>query len=478
VTQIGNYGGLHITVIGLGIEGQDLARFFATRGAQVTVSDAKPSERLQPALSAIADLDVVLSLGENRASAVDRADLVAVSQGAPLDLPPIVRARERGIPLTSRTKLFFDLCPATITGISGSSGKTTTTSLIGAIFGAGGRHCVVGGNIGGPLLSRLPEIDTTTWVVLEISHSQLVLADRSPHVACLTNVTPNHLDRFTWEEYVALKHKLIAHQTPGDVAVLNFDDAITRGWSATAPGTVLMFSARSEIPGDGAFLRGDRVMFRRQAAETAVVSVGEIPLRGQHNIENVLAAVAVAGACGLPMPLAAEAIRAFQPPPHRLELVASAGGVSFVNDSIATTPERTLAGLRAFEEPIVLLIGGRDKHLPLDELAEESGRRCRAVVCFGEAAELLASACKGAHPRGTCAPIIRSVAGLSEAVNVAARLAKAGDVVLLAPACTSFDSYDNFEQRGEEFRALVRALPSSEGLPTAGNKEVTPSPAE
>jgi UDP-N-acetylmuramoylalanine--D-glutamate ligase len=474
VTETSDYSGMRVTVFGLGVEGLDLVRFFSSQGAWVTVSDAKPAEMLGPALAAVADLELVLSLGGNSADAVESADLVAVAQGVPLDLPPIVRARERGIPVTSRTELFFDLCQGTIVGISGSSGKTTTTSLVGAIIGASGRDCVVGGNIGGPLLSRLPEINETTWVVLEISHTQLQLADRSPHIACLTNVTPNHLDRFSWDEYVALKHRLIAHQAANDLAILNFDDPITRDWTEGAAAEVLTFSTTSSVPADGAFLRGQQVIARRHGNETAVLPTADIPLRGAHNVENVLAAIAVAAACEVPMQIAADAVRHFHAPPHRLEVVDSVAGVTYINDSIATTPERTLAGLRSFEQPIVLLLGGRDKHLPLEELAQESSRRCRAVVCFGEAADLLAAACRSAHPHGLCAPVIRNSRTLSDAVGFAAALAQEGDVVLLSPACTSFDAYDNFEQRGAEFRTLVRGLASSASA-TTGHKEVPPS---
>ena len=458
MTATTSFAQQRVTVIGLGVEGTDLARFFAEQGARVTVSDAKPAERLGPSLKAIADLDLKLSLGGNAEAAVDGADLVALSQGVPLDLPAVRRARERGIPLTSRTRLFFELCPGTIVGISGSSGKTTTTSLVGAIVAADGRECVVGGNIGGPLLDKLGQIGPNTWVVLEISHTQLQMTDCSPHIACLTNVTPNHLDRFSWDEYVGLKRNLIAHQSGGDVAVLNFDDPITRSWAGLTASGVLAFSRLPDPEHDGAFLRDGQIICRCAGTERTVLRIDEIPLRGAHNVDNVLAAVATAAACDVPIPLAAGAIRHFSAPPHRLEVVGSAGGVTYVNDSIATTPERTLAGLRAFKEPIVLLLGGREKHLPLEELADECSRRCHAVVCFGEAGELLATACKSGHLHGTCDPTVRSVASLADALAAAARLARPGDVVLMSPACTSFDAYDNFEQRGAEFRALVTEL--------------------
>lgn len=459
IQRIPDFSGRRVTVVGLGIEGQDLVRFFAECGAEVTVSEAKAAGQLEQQLQAVAGLDVRLSLGGNRADAVDSADLVAVSQGVPLDLPPIARAREQSIPITSRTKLFLELCPGPVIGISGSSGKTTTTSLVGAIVARSGRPSIVGGNIGGPLLTRLKEIDESTWVILEISHTQLVLTETSPQVAGLTNVTPNHLDRFTWDEYVALKRKLIEFQSAGDVAVLNYDNDVTRRMGAAAASRVLHFSLAEELPGDGAFLRNahgnEQVILRQGDHEEPVLDTSEIPLRGRHNVENVLCATTLAGACGIPTPVISDAVQQFRPVPHRLELVATIDGVTYVNDSIATSPERTLAGMRSFQEPLVLLLGGRDKHLPVEELAEETVRRCRAVICFGEAGDIFARACRAAHPRGSCGPFIREVGTLDEAVKLATSVAACGDVVLLSPACTSYDAYDNFEERGAAFRALV-----------------------
>jgi UDP-N-acetylmuramoylalanine--D-glutamate ligase len=452
------FAGQRVVVLGLGIEGQDLARFFCEQGASVLISDAKPAEALSTQLAAIADLAVDLSLGDNRPEIVDDADLLAVTQGAPLDLPLVRRARARGIPITSRTRLFFELCPGPIAGISGSSGKTTTTSLVGAIFAASGRPHIVGGNIGGPLLTRLSSLDASTWVVLEVSHTQLQLTDRSPHVACLTNVTPNHLDRFTWDEYVGLKRNLIAHQTAADLAVLNFDNQITRAMSTSTAARLLHFSIDAEIPGDGAFVRDGHIVARQGDATTPVLALTEIPLRGRHNVENVACATAVAMACGLGIDAVRAAVASFRAVPHRLELVAESEGVAYYNDSIATAPERTLAGMRSFSEPLVLLLGGRDKHLPLDELAAEAAVRCRAIICFGEAGPLLAEACQATPGRGRNAAAVRTVPTLEEAVALARHEAKPGDVVLLSPACTSFDAYDNFERRGEAFRELVRAF--------------------
>lgn len=471
-----NWAGKRVTVIGLGIEGVDLVRYFAARGAQVTVSDAKSAERLQAHLAALSGVPVTLSLGANRAESAADADLIAVSQGAPLDLPPIVAARGRGVPITSLTQLFLGQCRGIIVGVSGSSGKTTTTSLVGAIFAASGRRMVLGGNLGRPLLSRLDEITPDTWVILEVSHSQLLLTSVSPHIACLTNITPNHLDRFSWDEYVGLKRNLIAHQHSDDVAILNYDNPITRSMTRDTPAQSLFFSLTGDMPADGACEREGMIVWRRDGSEDSVLPSADIRLRGRHNVENALAAVAVCGACGIAPGIMAQAIRDFRGVPHRLEFTGVVAGARYYNDSIATAPERTLAGMRTFDEPLVLLLGGRDKHLPLEELGAEVNRRCRAVICFGEAGDLLLAACRAAHPHGVCGTVMRRVETLDQAVALAARLAQPGDAVLLSPACTSFDAFDNFEQRGEAFRQLVRALGSSTRGTDDREEEAAPSP--
>lgn len=447
-----NWQGKKVTVIGLGIEGEDLACYFAGRGAAVTASDAKTREALGKRADDMERAGILLSLGRNDPVDVLDADLVCVSQGVPLSNPAVVAARAAGKPLESMTSLFLEWWPGPVAGITGSSGKTTTTSLTDAIFTAAGRKHVLGGNIGVGLLSLLPQASPDTWAVLEISHTQLTLVRRSPHVACLLNVTPNHLDQFTWDEYVGLKKQIFAYQGPSDACVFNAGDAVSRNLVSSARSRRFLFGIDGDHGSDGAFVSDGVLMWRREGATRPVLPVGDIGLRGRHNLANVAAATAIAAACDIGPEAVAEAVRAFHAPPHRIELVATVSGVSYYNDSIATTPERTLAALRSFEEPIVLLVGGRDKHLPLEELAEEAGRGCRAVVCFGEARDLLAGAMLASGR-----PVER-VDHLPQALDLAASLAMPGDVVVMSPACTSFDEYPNFERRGEHFRALVAEL--------------------
>lgn len=455
--------GKRVTVLGLGVEGVDLVRYLASQGASVTVSDAKSAEALSPRIRELDGLPVRFSLGENRAEDAVAADLLFVSQGVPLTLPAVRAARKRGVPISSMTRLFLELCPGIVVGITGSSGKTTATALVGAMFAAAGRKHVVGGNIGVGLLGLLESMTPETWVVLELSHTQLETAGRSPHIACVLNVTPNHLDRYSWEEYSALKLRIVQEQSREDIAVLNLDDELACSFATEAPGQVVWFSSRRVPRGDAAFVREGAVVWCQGSVETKLLSLKEIPLRGAHNVANVLAAVAVAGAVGLESDAVARAVREFTPMPHRLELVAREQSIAYYNDSIATTPERALAGLRSFQERAVLLLGGREKQLPPEELAREAVERCRAVVCFGEAGPLLEEALRSAAGASTGPPPIERVETLAEAASAARRYAKAGDVVLLSPACTSYDAYENFEERGEDFRRIVRRLASKGG---------------
>jgi UDP-N-acetylmuramoylalanine--D-glutamate ligase len=443
-----------VTVVGLGVEGVDTVRYLATRGADVTVSDAKPRESLAERVSEVADLRVNFSLGANDPGAIRGADAVFLSQGVPLDLPGVEEARRGGVPVWSMLTLFMELCPGPIVGVTGSSGKTTTTALLGAMFRADEKPVFVGGNVGVGLLDHLDEIRTYTWAVLEVSHTQLQMGSRSPHVAALLNVTPNHLDRFSWHEYRDLKRNIYRFQAPEDVAVFGYDDPEAKSMAEEARGARVWFSLGESIPGDGVYVRDGRARMRRGRYEQALFALEALRLRGRHNRANAVAAAAVACACGVTPDAIAATVESFTGMPHRLELVGKADGAAYYNDSIATTPERTLAGLRSFEEPVVLLLGGRDKHLPLEELASEALKRCRAVVLFGESAPKLEAALAAAGASSGEAGVTRAET-LHDAVEAARSAARPGDVVLLSPACTSFDAYENFERRGEHFRSLV-----------------------
>ncbi|KKL10698.1 hypothetical protein LCGC14_2553210, partial [marine sediment metagenome] len=438
-----------VTVVGLGVEGVDAVRYLASRGADVTVSDAKPRERLAERVEEVADLPIRLSLGGNDPQAVRNADAVFVSQGVPLDLPALDDVLRGGIPVWSMFTLFMELCPGPVVGVTGSSGKTTTTALLGEMFRADEKPVFVGGNIGVGILDHLAEVRAYTWVVLEVSHTQLQMTSRSPHVACLLNVTPNHLDRFSWEQYRDLKRNIYRFQTPEDVAVFSYDDPEARAMAAEARGARVWFSLSGGITGDGVYVRDGWARYRRGRYDQPLFPLHSLRLRGRHNQQNAVAAAAVASVCGVTPQAIACGVKSFAGVPHRLEHAATLDGADYYNDSIATTPERTLAGIRSFQEPLVLLLGGRDKHLPLEELAQEAQRRCRAVILFGESGPKLEAALREATAAAGKGMRIVGVATLPEAVEAARAAARPGDAVLLSPACTSFDAYDNFEDRGE-----------------------------
>jgi UDP-N-acetylmuramoylalanine--D-glutamate ligase len=445
-----------VTIVGLGIEGVDLARYLSRRGAMVTVSDAKTRESLAQRAEEAAALGVSLALGANQSADLAEVDAVFVSQGVPLDLPAVEGARKRGIPMYSMTGLFMKLCPGPICGITGSSGKTTTTALVGEMFAADERPVFVGGNIGVGLLDQLPSVRPYTWSILEVSHTQLQLVDRSPHVAAILNITPNHLDRFSWDEYRSLKTNILRYQRPQDIAVLGYDDPECRAVVTQVKTRRLSwFTLGSELPNDGVYVEEGWAVLRLGTFNERLFALDTFRLRGRHNQANAVAAAAIATACGISTDAIACAVETFRGVPHRLEVVEEADGIAYYNDSIATTPERAIAGMRSFEEPIVLLLGGRDKNLPLEELASEAVQRCRAVILFGESAGKIEQALRDvSRAEGT----VKRVETLSEAVEAASSLAKPGDVVLLSPGCTSYDAYESFEQRGEHFRSLVKAF--------------------
>jgi len=453
--------GKRVTVIGLGIEGIDVARYAATHGAaRVSALDTRTPDALAGALEQLRGLDIQYTLGQHRPDDLAGSDVVFASQSIFMDNPWLVYAREHGMEVTSMTRAFMEHCPGPTIGVTGSSGKTTTTALVAHMLGAAGLPHIAGGNIGVGLLGQLDGMQSSTWAVMEISHTQLQLTDRSPHIAAILNVTPNHLDQFTWDRYVSLKMNMVRHQSPDDDVVLNLDDDISAAMADATPARAVHFTLGAALPGDGAFLRDDALFLRRENVDEMLLPASEVPLPGRHNVANALAASAVASLAGVPAETIASAVRSFHAVAHRLELVAEIDGVRYVNDSIATTPERALAGIRSFDAPIVLLLGGKDKDLPKDELAAEALRRCSGIVFFGADGALFEAAVEAHAAEAPFEehPITVRAATLDEAVREARAMAEAGDVVLCSPACTSFDAYPNFEARGEHFRRLVRAL--------------------
>ncbi|MCJ7618908.1 MAG: UDP-N-acetylmuramoyl-L-alanine--D-glutamate ligase [Anaerolineae bacterium] len=456
------YEGQRVTIIGLGREGIALARYLAGRGAKVTVTDIKGPNQLQSALDELAGLPIRYLLGGHPREALD-TNVIFVSPGVPKQIPLLREAQERGIELSSETKLFFSLCPAPIIGITGSSGKTTTTALVGEIMKAQGRRTFVGGNIGSPLINLVDHLKEEDSVVMELSSFQLAGLDQSPHIAALLNLSPNHLDRHeSMDDYVAAKTNIIRFQGPDDHAILNADQPLTRELARLCRGQVALFSRERQVDA-GAFLDKESVVILWKGETRTVCDVSEIKLLGPHNVDNVLAACAISAAAGAKTEAMGAAVASFEGVEHRLEFVTQIGGGRYYDDSIATSPQRAIAALNSFADPIILLAGGRDKRLPLEELAQLILAKVKALILFGEAAPLLEQAVMRANraTRGERLPIYRS-ADMGEAVLAAAKLAKEGDVVLLSPACTSFDMYKDFAERGAHFQSLVRDLEDSQ----------------
>jgi UDP-N-acetylmuramoylalanine--D-glutamate ligase len=445
-------------VLGLARQGLALARWLTAQGARVTLSDAKPVDQLQSEIESLRDLSIDFALGGHPIDLLSDCDVLCLSGGVPIDLPIVLEAKARSIPLTNDAQLFVERCPAPIAGITGSAGKTTTTTLVGEMSKAAKFITWVGGNIGNPLISDLDKIVPGDKVIMELSSFQLELMTSSPQVAAILNVTPNHLDRHpSMEAYLLAKRHILDYQSLADTAILGYDDLTTRKLSGMARGYVRFFS-REKMIGRGAFVKDDRIVLV-QNHEIDVCGLNEIKLRGAHNVLNILAACAIASAMNIEPEAMRAAILQFTGVAHRLQLVREWKGVKFYDDSIATAPERLMADLQAFDEPIVLLAGGRDKHLPWQAAAHLIVDRVKHLIVFGEMAELVRTAVEGEQQsQGGALEQIHSVASLEESVGVAARVAKSGDVVLLSPGGTSFDAFKDFAERGDKFQQLVQAL--------------------
>ena len=345
-----SFEGQRVGVVGLGIEGADAVAFLRREGAEVIRVDHDPERADRP---------------QDDLTLLDEVRSLVVSQGVPYDLPLLVEAGRRSVPVFGPVQIFLERCPANrVIGITGSAGKTTTTTLVHRMLKAAGVPTALGGNIGRGLLQQLPEISADTTVVAEISHTQLLRTTRSPQVAAITNITPNHLDQFSWDEYQALKYRIVEFQTPHDRVVLPLDEPLAARAITRTPAIANWFGLATSPCAATAFSDGEQIVRN----DSLLMRVDELLIPGEHNLRNALAALAIVGDL-VPDDVAADVLRAFTGVPHRLELVAELGGVRFVNDSIATTPERTLAGLRAISGPIVLMLGGRDKKLPLDSAA-------------------------------------------------------------------------------------------------------------
>ena len=492
------FAGRKVVILGLARQGSALARFFAGAGAKVVVSDLASPEKLQGEIAALENLPIELVLGSHPLSLLNDCALLCLSGGVPPQHPLVQAALTQNIPLSNDSLLTFQLAQSMdlgpLIGITGSSGKTTTTTLVGKILSAQGLTVHVGGNIGTPLIDRLQTVNAHEPLVFELSSFQLELFDSTiawgpleclgPDIATITNLTPNHLDRHpNMAAYAAAKLNLLRQMGPGSTLVVNLDDPVT---SRLAP--PLKNIKRRKLPADwkledmlaetraaleeqgvkiipisrqveleqGAWLDGNTLMIEGQP----ICTRDEVQLRGDHNISNLLTACAVAQAAGAEIAAMSEVARAFHGVAHRLEVVVDLGGVTWINDSIATSPERTIAAIRSFDpakQTIILLAGGKDKNLPWDAFASEAVGRINFLIGFGQSGPMIVRTVQErARFLQQKAPNCAVVQRLDEAVELAARVAGSNSVILLSPGGTSFDAYQDFEERGEHFRQLVR----------------------
>ena len=453
-----NWTGTHVLILGAARQGLALARWLSLHGAHVTLSDMRSEDELRVARESLAEYQIDWALGGHPLELLDATDVLCLSGGVPLTLPIVAEAVKRGIPLSNDSQIFMEVVPCKTIGITGSAGKTTTTTLVGRMAkSAYGDKAYIGGNIGDPLINYVDDMKTDDIAILEISSFQLDQMTISPNVAAILNVTPNHLDRHgTMKAYTAAKARILEFQSAEDIAVLGCDDQGAWSLRNKVHGRLYTFSLNELDEGlNGTYLQDGLLNLRDGDIYLPLILREKILLRGNHNILNVLAAFAIGYASGFPLSAMLEAMEDFRGVSHRLELIRELHGVRWYNDSIATAPERSMAAIRAFEEPIVLLLGGRDKNLPWEELMRLVGERVEHVVLFGEAVDKIQ---KTADSLGLGTERFSLADGLHEAVIQAAEVAEPGDVVLLSPGGTSFDQFKDFAERGERFREWVQEL--------------------
>ena len=441
-----------VLVVGLGRSGAASAIFLQEHGAKVIVSDSKSEAQLQSDVPALLDRGISIETGQHGQRTFRDQDLIVVSPGVPSDQPQLQHARTLGIPVIGEVELAFRFLQGKVLAITGSNGKTTTTSLVGEILAKSGKKTLVGGNIGTPVISLAGQSTPDTSTVLEISSFQLESIEQfRPWIAAILNITPDHLDRHhTFAAYVDAKARIFERQQASDFAVLNADDPTCVGLKDRVKAQLLWFS-RKQRAENGAFLSGDQVIFRQNGKEHAVLSRSDIELKGDHNLENVLAAVCMTMLAGCTPQQVRQGVKEFRAVEHRLELVATINGVTFYNDSKATNVDATVKALESFPGNIHIILGGKDKGSDYTVLNPLLRERVKRVYLIGAASDKIASQV------GNATAVVRSGI-LERAVRQAFDAAQTGDVVLLAPACASFDQFENYEHRGRVFKDLVRAL--------------------
>lgn len=448
-----------VAVLGMGISNTPLIRFLGELGVDVTAFDKAEEKDLEPVLRSLEGLPVKYCLGEDYLSKLTGFDVIFKTPVVRYDIPALVAAREQGAVVTSEMEVFFELCPARIFAVTGSDGKTTTTTLIYRILKEHGYRCWLGGNIGTPLLSRIDEIQSDDMVVLELSSFQLHTMQHSPQVAVVTNITPNHLDVHTsMDEYIEAKRNILRYQDKTCKAVLNHDNDLARSFGTDCAAQVTYFSRQRSIQ-QGAVLENGRLVYKTNGAVLDIVGADEIVIPGAHNIENYLAAIAATIEYVNPQDIARVATT-FGGVEHRIEFVRELDGVKYYNSSIDSSPNRTIAAMNTFPQRIILIAGGKDKNIPYDDMGPVLVDKVKKLILIGPTADKIEQSLRDEVARtgkGRDIDIFRC-SSYAEIVNTAREQAVPGDIVLLSPASTSFDMFKNFEERGNLYKALVKDI--------------------
>ena len=448
--------GKRILVVGMARSGVAVAQLLCKCGATVLLSDKKTKEQLGDSVQALEGLNCEWFVGQGPEAAMEKADVLLISPGVPIDAPVVKMAQEKGIPVTGELEVAAQLCAGLQVALTGTNGKTTTVSLLGEIFRAAGKIAHVAGNIGYPLSAAAMESTQDDAVVVEVSSFQLETTERfHPRVAAVLNLTPDHLNRhYTMENYAAVKRHIFDCQTENDVAVLNYDDAACRDMAKGLKAKVAYFSRKEELA-EGAFVRGGQIVLRWKGEEKIICPTGEVFIPGPHNLENALAAAMMAYAAGVPAPVIRHVLRTFRGVEHRIEPVRDLCGVRWYNDSKGTNVDSTIKAVETMTAPTVLILGGSDKGTPFDELAEvivKSGQIKDVVLCGATGPKIE----KALLDAGYTA--IHHAKTYEETVEMCRSLAVEGGNVLLSPACASFDMFSDYEQRGRIFKELVNNL--------------------
>lgn len=447
-----------VAFIGVGVTNTDIIRLFLKKGIKVTLLDRKNEEQLGELYNELKEKGVEFRLGDSYLETLSDFDVVFRSPGMYFNHPKLVEARRNGVAVTTEMEVFFELCPCKIYAVTGSDGKTTTTSVIAEFLKEEGMTVHKGGNIGRALLPVIEDIKETDVAVVELSSFQLLSMRQSPDVAVITNIAPNHLDvHGTMDEYIEAKVNLIAHQNAFSKTVLNLDNVLTDNLSSKVRGNLVKFS-RNAVPERGAFLREDGMLCYTDKGEaTPVVHMDDIRIPGMHNVENYLTAIsAVWGEVS--METIADVAKNFGGVEHRIEFVRELDGVKWYNDSIATSPSRVLAGLNAFDQKLIVIMGGYDKKIPFEPMADTVCEKVKVMILMGVTAPKIESAVTMCESYKYGSPVIIHADSMEDAVKKAQDIAEKGDVVTLSPACASFDLYPNFEVRGNHYKRLVKEL--------------------